>query len=162
MSGLLNTVVIIAVVAYVFIRQFSAQRLPSSGRTVWLIPAILGVMAFREPHLLDPDHPTASAVLLVAGVLLGLMSGAGWSWTTRMWTDADGAVWTKGGLRTAAVWLCCMAVRLGLGGAAAAWGVHQGTGAMTLSVAAMLLSRSGVTLLRARSVQPAYRVPVGG
>ncbi|MFF9478277.1 DUF1453 domain-containing protein [Streptomyces sp. NPDC014733] len=162
MSGLLNTVVIIAVVAYVFIRQFSAQPLPSHGRSTWLVPAILGGMALREPRLLDVTHPTASVVLLAAGTLLGLVSGVGWAWTTVMWTDADGTVWTKGGLRTAAVWLCGMAIRLGLGAAGHFWGVHQGTGAMMLSVAAMLLSRGGVTFWRARSVQPAYRVPVGG
>ncbi|MEU3711757.1 hypothetical protein [Streptomyces catenulae] len=162
MSGLLNTVVIIAVVAYVFIRQFSAQPLSSRGSNIWLVPAILGGMALREPHLLDAAHPTAAAVLLAAGTLLGLASGAGWAWTTTMWTEADGTVWTKGGLRTAVVWLCGMAVRLGLGGVGHLWGVHQGTGTMMLSIAAMLLSRSGVTLWRARSVQPAYRVPVGG
>ncbi|MER7028612.1 MULTISPECIES: DUF1453 domain-containing protein [Streptomyces] len=162
MSGLLNTAVIVVVVAYVFIRQFSARPLRPNGRNVWLVPVILGVMALREPHFLDASHPVASAVLLAAGVLLGLVSGAGWAWTTRMWTDADGTVWTKGGRRTAAVWLCGMVLRLGLGAAGYGWGVHQGTGAMMLSVAAMLLSRSGVTLWRVRSELPAYRVPVGG
>ncbi|MFD9812646.1 DUF1453 domain-containing protein [Streptomyces sp. NPDC059080] len=162
MSGLLNTVVIVAVVAFVFIRQFTAQQLSSSGRKMWLIPAILAVMALREPHLLDASHPTTSAVLLTAGLLLGLASGAAWAWTTTMWTDTDGTVWTKGGWRTVGVWLCCMVVRLGLIGAGLRCGIHQGTGALMLSVAAMLLSRNGVTFWRARSVRPTYRVPVGG
>src|SRR5205085_6000458 len=98
--------------------------------------------------------------LLGAELLTALASGAGWAWTTRIWTDADGATWAKGGWATAGVWLCGMVIRLGLMGAAALLGVHQNSSpAITLSVAAMLLSRSGFLAWRARTAPHTYRVP---
>ncbi|WJY41107.1 DUF1453 domain-containing protein [Streptomyces sp. P9-2B-2] len=162
MSGLLNIVVITAAVALVFVRQFKAQRVTSESKTWWLIPLALTVMAVREPGLLDPAHHTASAALLGVETLIGLACGLGWARTTRIWTDADGVVWTKGSWAAAGVWLCGLVLRLGLLGIAAALGVHQGSAATMLSVAAMLLTRGGATLWRAQAAQQKYRVPVAG
>ncbi|MFE0190653.1 DUF1453 domain-containing protein [Streptomyces sp. NPDC058989] len=162
MSGLLNIVVITAAVVFVFIQQFKAQRLTSEGRKWWLIPAVLTVMALRQPDLLDARHHTASAVLLAVELLIGLACGAGWAWTTRIWTDAEGAVWAKGGWAAAGVWLCGMALRAGLMGVAATMGIHQGSAAVMLGVAAMLLTRAGVTAWRAQDLRQTYRVPAAG
>ncbi|MFJ5803648.1 DUF1453 domain-containing protein [Streptomyces decoyicus] len=162
MSGLLNIVVITAAVAWVIVQQFKAQRVTSEGKKWWLIPVVLTVMSVRQPGLMDAEHPTASAVLLGVEILIGLACGAGWAWTTRLWTDADGTVWAKGGWAAAGVWFCGMALRVGLMGIAAAMGIHQSSAATMLSVAAMLLTRAGVTTLRARAVQQTYRVPVAG
>ncbi|MFE1774081.1 DUF1453 domain-containing protein [Streptomyces sp. NPDC059008] len=162
MSGLVNIVVITAAVVFVFIQQFKAQRLTSEGRKWWLIPAVLTVMALRQPDLLDARHHTASAVLLAVELLIGLACGAGWAWTTRIWTDAEGAVWTKGGWAAAGVWLCGMALRGGLMGVAATMGIHQGSAAVMLGVAAMLLTRAGVTAWRAQDLRQTYRVPAVG
>ncbi|WP_174244013.1 DUF1453 family protein [Streptomyces sp. TM32] len=162
MSGTLNIVVIIGVIALVFIRQFAAQRISSEGKAWWLIPVVLTVMAVRQPGLVDPVHHVASAVLLGLEILIGLACGAGWAWTTRIWTDEDGAVWTKGSWAAAGVWLCGMVLRVGLMGIAAATGIHQGSAATMLSVAAMLLTRAGVTTWRAQVGHRTYRVPVAG
>ncbi|MFF2810644.1 DUF1453 domain-containing protein [Streptomyces sp. NPDC058000] len=162
MSGLLNIAVLIAVVAIVFARQFTAQRITSAGRKWWLMPVVLVFMALRQPGLLDPVHYAASVALLVVTLLIGLASGAAWAWTTRIWTDENGAVWTKGTWAAAGVWLCGMALRLGLMGIAAVLGVHQGSQATLLSVAAMLLTRAGVTTWRAQGLQQTYRVRVAG
>ncbi|WP_275462621.1 DUF1453 domain-containing protein [Streptomyces noursei] len=162
MSGLLNIAVLIAVVAIVFARQFTAQRITSEGRKWWLMPVILIFMALRQPGLVDPSHRAASVVLLVVTLLIGLASGAAWAWTTRIWTDENGAVWTKGTWAAAGVWLGGMALRLGLMGIAAAFGVHQSSQTTLLSVAAMLLTRAGVTAWRAQGAQQTYRVPVAG
>ncbi|MCL6300632.1 DUF1453 domain-containing protein [Streptomyces kronopolitis] len=162
MSGSLNIVVIIGVIALVFVRQFSAQRISSEGKAWWLIPVVLTVMALRQPGLVDPAHHMASGVLLGAEVLIGLACGAGWAWTTRIWTGDDGAVWTKGSWAAAGVWACGMALRVGLMGIAAVLGIHQGSAATLLSVAAMLLTRAGVTTWRAQGLQRTYRVPVAG
>ncbi|MEV7469021.1 DUF1453 domain-containing protein [Streptomyces kronopolitis] len=162
MSDSLNIVVITGVIALVFIRQVSAQRISSEGKAWWLIPVVLTVMALRQPGLVDPAHHMASGVLLGAEVLIGLACGAGWAWTTRIWTGDDGAVWTKGSWAAAGVWACGMALRVGLMGIAAVLGIHQGSSATMLSVAAMLLTRAGVTTWRAQGLQRTYRVPVAG
>ncbi|MEV0372343.1 DUF1453 domain-containing protein [Streptomyces sp. NPDC050636] len=162
MSALLNILVIVIVVAMVFIRQFQARRVTADSKKWWLIPAVLTIMALREPGLLDPAHHASSALLLAGELVIALASGAAWAWTSRMWTDDEGAVWTKGGWATAGVWLGGIAVRLGLVGIAAALGIHQSSLATMLAVAAMLLTRTGVTMWRAQSLRPTYRVPVAG
>ncbi|WP_030990477.1 hypothetical protein [Streptomyces sp. NRRL S-1813] len=162
MSGLLNIVVITAAVAWVVVQQFTAQRVSLEGKKWWLIPVVLTVMSVRQPGLMDSERPTASAVLLGVEILIGLACGVGWAWTTRLWTEADGTAWAKGGWAAVGVWFCGMALRVGLMGIAAAMGIHQGSAATMLSVAAMLLTRTGVTTWRARSVQQTYRVPVAG
>ncbi|UJB44404.1 DUF1453 domain-containing protein [Streptomyces sp. A1-5] len=162
MSGLLNIAVLVAIVAIVFARQFTAQRVTSEGRKRWLMPAILVFLALRQPGLLDPAHRAASVALLLATLLIGLVSGAAWAWTTRLWTDENGAVWTKGTWAAAGVWLGGIALRLGLMGVAAVLGVHQSSQSTLLSVAAMLLTRAGVTAWRAQGLQRTYGVPVAG
>ncbi|MFD7107980.1 MULTISPECIES: DUF1453 family protein [Streptomyces] len=162
MSGLMNILVIVAVVAIIFARQFKERRITTDNKRWWLLPVVLAVVALREPGLLDPSHHTAAAVLLAAQLVIGLAGGAAWAWTTRMWTDGEGAVWTKGGWATAGVWIVSMALRIGLFAVGAPLGIHQGGPATMLSIAAMLLTRTGVTAWRAQSLRPAYRVPVAG
>ncbi|MFD8234354.1 hypothetical protein ACFV20_21060 [Streptomyces sp. NPDC059696] len=65
MSGLVDALVIVLVSVVVIARQFRARRIDSDRRW-WLVPAILVVLALREPGLLNPQHPTASALLLDA------------------------------------------------------------------------------------------------
>lgn len=154
MSALVNVVVIVAVVALVIARQFRTRRV-TGDRKLLLEPAILTVLALREPGLLDPHHHTASAALLAAELLIGLATGAGWAWTTRIWTEADGSVWSRSTKASALVWLLGIALRMGLYATGAAAGVKQGTTALLLALAATLLVRSGILLWRARLQLPA-------
>ncbi|MEU4204287.1 DUF1453 domain-containing protein [Streptomyces sp. NPDC045456] len=162
MSDLLNVLVIVAVIALVVVRQFKPQRLTSEGRSWWLLPAVLGFLAVREPGLIDSAHPTGSAALLAVGVVLGLLTGAAWAWTTRIWTDADGQVWSAGRVVTAVAWVLGAGLRFGLYGVAVLVGVHLGTQATMLSVAATLLARTGTLMWRAQQLRPTYRVAAGG
>ncbi|MFC5723662.1 DUF1453 domain-containing protein [Streptomyces gamaensis] len=162
MSETVDVLVIVAVLALVLARQFRPQKVTADSRRWWLLPAVLLVVAVREPGLLDAGHPTASAALLAGGVLAGLVTGAAWAWSTRVWADRSGAIWAQGGRATAAIWLGGVALRLGLHGLGALAGVHQGGPATMLTMAAALLARSGVVSLRARGLRPAYRVTAGG
>ncbi|MEU7190847.1 DUF1453 domain-containing protein [Streptomyces sp. NPDC045369] len=162
MSDLLNVLVIVAVITLVVVRQFKPQRLTSEGRSWWLLPAVLGFLAVREPGLIDSAHPTGSAALLAVGVVLGLLTGAAWAWTTGIWTDADGQVWSAGRVVTAVAWALGAGLRFGLYGVAVLVGVHLGTQATMLSVAATLLARTGTLMWRAQQLRPTYRVAAGG
>ncbi|MGC5007569.1 hypothetical protein [Streptomyces sp. DT203] len=55
MSGLVNALLITAVVAFVVVRRCSAQRI-SGDRRWWILPGILLVMSLREPGLMDPHR----------------------------------------------------------------------------------------------------------
>lgn len=158
MSGLVDALLIVAVAVLVIARQFRASRI-DTGRRWWLLPVILAVVALREPGLVDARHHVASVTLLAAELLTGLAVGAGWGWTTRTWSESDGAVWSKGTRATAIVWAVGIGLRVGLFALGAALGVHQDSSALLLALAATLLVRSGILVRRAQSTRPAAARP---
>jgi len=162
MSGLVNVLVIVAVAALVIVRQFSARQI-GTDRRWWLLPAILAVVALREPGILDAHHHTESALLLGVELLIGLATGAGWAWTTRLWVETDGSVWSKSTKASGGVWIVGIALRVGLIALGALIGVHQNSSALMLGLAATLLVRSGVLVWRAQSITgPAGSAPAYG
>ncbi|MER5399943.1 DUF1453 domain-containing protein [Streptomyces sp. NPDC002599] len=153
MSGLMNAVVIFAVAAVVIARQFSARRI-SSDRRWWIVPAVLAVMAMREPGVIDPHHQIEASLLLGTELVTALAVGAGWAWTTRIWTEPDGVVWSRSTRAAGAVWGVGICLRLGLFGIGARLGVHQNSSTLMLGLAATLLVRSGLLIRRAQSLRP--------
>ncbi|MGQ4419456.1 DUF1453 domain-containing protein [Streptomyces sp. SAS_269] len=151
MSGFLNALVIVAVAAVGIVRQFRARAI-GTDRRWWLLPVILAVVALREPGILDDHHPTASATLLAVELLIGVVTGAGWAWTTRIWTASDGVVWTRSTKASAAVWLVGIALRAGVFALGAASGLHQDSSALMLGLAGTLLVRAGILAWRAQSL----------
>lgn len=152
MAGLLDALVIAAVAVLVIVRQFLAGRMDADRRW-WVLPGILAVTALREPDLLDARHPTTSALVLGAELIVGLAMGAAWARTTRVWVEADGSVWSKSTRASAAVWFAGIALRLGLFGLGVLWGVHQHSSALILGLAATLLARSGLLAQRAQALR---------
>lgn len=151
MSGLIDALLIIAVVVLVVVRQFRTRRIDADRRW-WVVPVILAVVALREPGLVDTHHPVESIILLGAELLIGLVTGAGWAWTTRIWAEADGVVWSRSTKASVAVWITGIGLRVGLFALGAALGVHQDTSALLLALAATLLVRSGILFWRTRSL----------
>ncbi|MEZ0069193.1 hypothetical protein ABIA32_005237 [Streptacidiphilus sp. MAP12-20] len=159
MPAVANAVVIIAVVAYVLVRQFGARQFGNNPRRLLVIPAVLAFMALRDPHILDTKHQALSAVFLIVGVVLEIGLGAAWGFTTRIWQDADGTIWSKGTRASFFAWIGMVIVRIALYAAAAALGVAQGQAGLLLSLAALLLVRGAVVTWRAREFGPAYGSP---
>lgn len=153
MPGLVDALMIVAVVVLVVVRQFRPGRIDTKRRW-WLLLAVLAVVAFREPRIVDAHHHTASVVLLVAELFTGLAIGAGWAWTTRIWVEPGGAVWSKSTKASGAVWAVGIGLRVGLFALGAALGIHQDSSALLLALAATLLVRSGILAWRAQSLRP--------
>ncbi|MEU8588463.1 DUF1453 domain-containing protein [Streptomyces sp. NPDC048664] len=156
MSGPVNALLIVAVVVLVIARQFGARRVDADKRW-WVIPVVMIVAALRKPGILDAHHPTASALLLAAEVLIGLATGAGWAWTTRVWAAEDGTVWSRSSKASMAVWGVGIALRVALFALGALLGVHQESAAMLLALAGTLLVRSGLLVQRARALASSDR-----
>lgn len=154
MPELARALLIAAVVVIVLVRQFRPQKVTEDARRWWVVPVVLGYLALREPGLIDHDHRVAAAALLAVEVLVGVATGAGWGWTSRVWTDASGAVWTQGAKTTAMVWAGAMVCRVVLAGVGALVGVAQASGPLMLSLAASLLLRGAVVTMRARGLEP--------
>jgi hypothetical protein len=151
MSGLVDVLVILAVVVLVIARQFRTRRI-ATDRSWWVVPAVLIFLALREPGLLDPDHRTLSALLLGTELLIGLATGVGWAWTTRIWRTPDGTVWSRSSKASGLVWTVGIALRAGLFGLGAALGLHQDSSALLLALAVTLLVRSGIMVRRAQTL----------
>ncbi|MFG2607032.1 DUF1453 domain-containing protein [Streptomyces sp. NPDC048514] len=156
MSGLVNALVIVAVVGAVIVRQFRARAI-TTDRRWWLVPVILTVVALREPGILDTHHRVESAVLLAVELLIGLATGAGWALTTRVWTATDGVVWTKSTRASGAVWVGGIALRAAVFGLGAWLGLHQDSAGLMLGLAGTLLVRGAILVRRAQSEGTASR-----
>lgn len=154
MSGLVDALVIVVVAMLVAARQFRATPIDGERRW-WLLSAILAVVALREPGILDDRHQTASALLLGAELLVGLATGAGWAWTTRIWAEPDGTVWSKSSTASVAVWGVGIGLRVGLFALGAAVGVQQDSSALLLGLAGTLLVRAGILAWCGRLLHPA-------
>ncbi|SMF76518.1 DUF1453 family protein [Streptomyces sp. Amel2xC10] len=162
MSGLVDALLIAAVAVLVIVRQFRASRVDTDRRW-WVLPGVLAVVALREPGLLDAHDHLASALVLGAELIVGVAMGAGWAWTTRIWVEPDGAVWSKSTKASVIVWITGIGLRVGLFGLGALVGVHQNSSALLLALASTLLVRSGILMWRASELHgaslhgPAYR-----
>jgi hypothetical protein len=156
MSGLVNALVILAIIGLVLARQLR-PRVVAGGRW-WLVPAVLVVLSIRSGgSLIDGQHEQAAVALFSAELALGAVMGIVWAATTRMWTASDGRVMAQGTKATLAVWVLGVAARVGLYAVAAAVGVHQSSSSVMIAIAATLLIRSGVLVWRAHSREPSYR-----
>ncbi|MGV9267143.1 DUF1453 domain-containing protein [Kitasatospora sp. NPDC003701] len=161
MTGLVNILVIIAVVALVLRRQLRPQRLDTERR-FWVLPLVLAVLALRDPGLVDGAHRALSIGLTAGSLLVVLAMGCVWGWTVRVWRGADGTLWTRGTKATAAAWAGMIAVRIGLFGLGAALHVHQSGSGFMLGLAVLLVVRTLVVNWRARSLESPYRAGVAG
>lgn len=159
MSGIPEVLTIVVVAVLVLVRQFRTARL-ATDRKWWLLPAILGFSALHDGSLTDAHHVTGSVVLLVVELLVSLVIGVGWAFTTRIWSDEQGDVWTKGTAATAGTWLGGIAARAAVVGVGLALGIHLGSSALILGFALSLLVRSGVLMWRAGLLRPAYVGPL--
>ncbi|MFE6891564.1 DUF1453 domain-containing protein [Streptomyces sp. NPDC057694] len=155
MSGPTEILVIVAVVALVVVRQFRTERL-AMDRKWWLLPVILGFVALRSDSLMDPRHTAASVVLIAVEMVVSVGIGIGWAFTTRLWADDQGDVWTKGTAATAGTWVGGVAARAAVVGIGLAMGVHLGSSSFMLGFALSLLVRTGVLMWRAGQKQAAY------
>ncbi|MFF9351746.1 DUF1453 domain-containing protein [Streptomyces sp. NPDC014734] len=155
MSGFVSILVIVAVVAVVLVRQCTARRI-SDDRRRWVLPGVLLVVSLRGPGPVDPHHGMLSVLFLGAELAVGLVTGAAWAWTSRLWHEADGSLWSRGTRASLFVWTGGLALRASLYGAAAALGIHQGTTVLMATLAVTLAVHSGVLMWRAGQLRPAY------
>ncbi|RLL69225.1 DUF1453 domain-containing protein [Streptomyces sp. Z26] len=168
MGGVPDGVVVLGIAVVVAVAQLRPQRVSTEARAWWVLPAVLVIATVDDGGLTDPRHRTVSALLLVATVLAGAAIGVAWAWTARVWRDDDGAYWARGRGATLAVWAVGVLVGAVPHGLAALAGVRHGNGTAMLALAATLLTRSAVVILRTgglgallRSAHDAHGGPYG-
>lgn len=158
MHGLLNALIIVAVVVLVLARRFGRRRI-EEGRLM-VLPIVLAAIGIAQGGVIDRHHTALSTGLLAAEVVAALLLGMGLGATMRVWREPDGSRWSKGTWATFGVFVASVAIRGGLYAAGHAAGLRIGGATMLISVAAWLLAQNAVLAWRCRelpgrvSVQP--------
>ncbi|MFI6346205.1 DUF1453 domain-containing protein [Streptomyces sp. NPDC050560] len=153
MSGLTTVLIALAVIALVVVRLTRAQQVSGQGRW-WVVPVVLIFVGAREPGVYDPHHAAGSVALLAAGLVVSVLVGLGWGYTSRLWRADDGTVWARGSAAAIGIWAVGVALRGGLMGLGALFGIHEGSGALLLALAPSLLLRSMVLIHRSSALSP--------
>jgi uncharacterized membrane protein YsdA (DUF1294 family) len=148
MHGVLNGLIILAVVVFVIVRRFRPRRVDEQRLLV--IPIVLGVIGVAQGNAIDTHHTSLSTGLLIVEVAAALLLGAGLGATMRLWRERDGSQWSKGTWATFGVFLASVAVRGGLYALGYTAGVRPGSGTVLISVAAWLLVQNAVIAWRSR------------
>ncbi|BAJ31185.1 MULTISPECIES: DUF1453 family protein [Kitasatospora] len=149
MTALSDVLIAVAVIVLVVGRQLRARRLDGERRLWLLLPLVLVAAGLRDTALLDPEHRATAAVLLAGSLLTTAGMGCAWAWTVRIWREADGVLWSRGGTATVFAWVGAVVIRIGWYGLGAALHVHQSGSVLLLSLGVLLLTRSVVLRWRA-------------
>ncbi|MCF3962367.1 DUF1453 domain-containing protein [Streptomyces fuscigenes] len=149
MDALLYALVIVGVIVLLVARQARPQRIGGGDRKWLVMPVIMVILGLRQGHIVDAHHSAVSTGLLAAELVVGVLMGFGWAFTSRVWTEADGSRWSRGTKGTAAVWLGGMAARVGIMGLGALAGVHQSEGALLITLGVSFALRSLLLMHRA-------------
>lgn len=152
MSVFEDVAAVMAVLVLVLVRQFRPR--PLDTRRFWVLPGILVVLAYTHGPLLDAHHRVLSGAILAGMTLVALLGGVCWGRTVHTWRTEDGRTWTRGTRASLAVWAGVAAARAALAGTAHLLDVHMNTGSLLLSLAGMLLGRTGALALRERPPHP--------
>jgi hypothetical protein len=146
-SGILNGVLVLALVIYVLYRQTIAR--PVTARSLWLLPGILIVIGAGAISNVDKGVLSSTAVMylaidLLSSIVLGALRGC----FVRVFAR-DGVMWRQGGVITVALWLVAIGVRIVVTIFASNAGVgNVSDAALEVALAVSLLAQNGVVALR--------------
>jgi hypothetical protein len=159
-QGLIYGLVAVAVLVLVVRRQMALR--PINPGSMMRVPAILLVIGLvSDRTLLDRLNSPAGALLLVAGLLIGVAGGVARGLSQRLiWRE--GVVYTRGTRWTLVLWLATVLLRVGMAALGAAVHAPEGTGevllflAVTLGVQNLLLMRrAGLSFVNRPTAGPA-------
>jgi hypothetical protein len=145
-AAALNAALVLALVVFILYRQTIAR--PVTPRGLWLLPALLIVVAFVAiSNVVGHGTLTVTAVTylgldLVSSLALGALRGC----CMRVF-ERDGVMWRQGSALS--LWIAAIAVRIVIGFFASKAGVgNVSVAGLELALAASLLGQNAVIALR--------------
>ena len=146
MSGIVEIVIIVAVVIYMLISRMIGQ--PAQAKRMLLLPAILTVVGVTQ---LSGVHSSTSVLFLVATAAISVVIGAARGFSVRI-SLRDGAAFVRYTGWTVALWVLNIAVKFGanaLLGAIAGKAVGDASNSVMVTIGLGLLVEGLVVLYRA-------------
>lgn len=147
-AAVLNAALVLALVVFILYRQTIAR--PVTPRGLWLLPALLIVVAFVAiSNVVGHGTLTVTAVTylgldVVSSLALGALRGC----CMRVF-ERDGVMWRQGSAITLSLWIAAIAVRIVIGFFASKAGVgNVSVAGLELALAASLLGQNAVIALR--------------
>jgi uncharacterized membrane protein len=146
-SAALNVVLVLALVVFILYRQTIAR--PLTARGIWLLPAILIIVAIAGISNVDHGALTdTAAIYLVIDVVSSLALGVLRGCFIRVF-ERDGVMWRQGNVVTIALWVVAIGIRIVIGFFASNAGVGAvSVAGLELALAASLLGQNAVVALR--------------
>jgi uncharacterized membrane protein len=146
-SAALNVVLVLALVVFILYRQTIAR--PLTARGIWLLPAILIIVAIAAISNVDHGALTdTAAIYLVIDVVSSLALGVLRGCFIRVF-ERDGVMWRQGNVVTIALWVVAIGIRIVIGFFASNAGVGAvSVAGLELALAASLLGQNAVVALR--------------
>jgi hypothetical protein len=148
MAAALNAALVLALVVFILYRQTIAR--PVTPRGLWLLPAILIIVAFVAiSNVVGHGTLTGTAVTylgldVISSLALGAVRGA----FMRVF-ERDGVMWRQGNATTVGLWIVAIGIRLVIGFFASKAGVGNiSVAGLELALAASLLGQNAVVALR--------------
>jgi hypothetical protein len=143
----LNVALVLALVVFILYRQTIAR--PLSARGIWVLPAILAIVALIgisnvNKGLLSVTAVTYLGIDVVSSLALGALRGC----FMRVF-ERDGVMWRQGNAITVILWIAAIGIRIVLGYFASRAGVgNVSVAGLELALAAALLGQNAVVALR--------------
>lgn len=136
-SLLANAVIAVAVVGVLLFRQLTPRRVKTDGGgRLMLVLGVVGLLQLGQFVQNSGWIGTLGVGLLVVSLGLAAVLGTARAYSVRIWQDADGAWWRRGGPVTLVLWLVSIGSHFGIDALAVALagpGVDmQGLGNATL------------------------------
>ena len=146
-SAVLNVALVGALVVFILYRQTIAR--PLTARGIWLLPAILIIIALAAISNVDHGVLSYTAVAYLAidvgsSLALGALRGC----FIRVF-ERDGVLWRQGNITTVLLWVAAIGIRIVIGFFASNAGVgNVSVAGLELALAASLLGQNVVVALR--------------
>ncbi|MDX3193704.1 hypothetical protein PV458_35330 [Streptomyces sp. MN03-5084-2B] len=151
MSETITPVLTVAVLVFVFIRQFRRHKLKVF---TWLLPVIPVVLGCLQPDLIDHAKVGTSIGLGAGVVVVGILLGAVYGMLLKVSRDSDGVTWLQGGWIAVPFWAALVLSRQAFHAIGNSMDTGTSFGFVAISFGAMLLARTVVVAIRsARSVR---------
>jgi len=147
MNGVVEVVLVVALVGYVLVRRFRGE--PAEGKRLVLLPGILAVVGFTSVAKVAQSGLSITFLLvsIVVSVLIGLLRGA----SVRVY-ESDGIVHMRYTLVSIGLLVVNLAVRFGSGlvlGAIDSSAARAANSGLMLAIGASLLAEGLVVLSKA-------------
>ncbi len=137
--NLVDIVLGLAIVALLIANQLRARQITTSRLVLFpLLLVVLGLLQVGS----GLAHTSFGVLLLVVGLILAAVLGAGRGFATKIWVGPNGGFWRKGGALLLALWVISVLAKVGIDYAGVAAHARVGAGVIFIELGVTLAAQN--------------------